>query len=84
MRPSAVALLSLVAAAVTFAGPARGPASADPVAPDLLYFSEKIAADLSARCATCHSDPEMGGMGGFLLQPFVDPRDPHAFGFQVT
>jgi len=46
----------------------------EPAAPDLLYFTRHVAAEIHTRCAGCHSDPESAG--GFLLVPLADPAAP--------
>ncbi len=51
-------------AAIAVGAPPRVP---EPAAPDLLFFSRKVAADLHTRCAGCHSDPESAGR--YLLKP---------------
>jgi hypothetical protein len=54
------------------------PAGADaPAAPDLLFFSKRVAPDLQARCASCHSDPQGAG-AKFLLEPIGETPDSEA------
>jgi hypothetical protein len=43
-------------------------------APDLLFFTRKVAPDLQARCSGCHSDPQGAG-GKFLLEPLGETPD---------
>lgn len=54
--------------------PGAPPPSDAPAAPDLLFFSRKVAPDLQARCAACHSDPEGAG-GKYLLEPLGEEPD---------
>jgi hypothetical protein len=63
---------SLAIAAIAAPPPADAPA-----APDLLFFTKRVAPDLQARCAGCHSDPEGAG-GKFLLEPLGEKPDSEA------
>ncbi len=66
----AAGLFVLGAAALTLAGPPPlGPGTA-PRAPDLLFFSEKVAVRIHHTCAGCHSDEETAGR--YLLVPLDD------------
>jgi len=56
-RTSSIAAI-LVGAALAVAAPAP---RSGPAAPDLLFFSRRVAADLHTHCAGCHSDPESSG-----------------------
>ncbi len=62
-------VLFCVAAALAAPPPADAPA-----APDLLFFTKKVAPDLEARCTGCHSDPELAG-AKYLLQPIGEALD---------
>ncbi|MCK6460029.1 MAG: PKD domain-containing protein [Planctomycetes bacterium] len=53
---------------------AAPPAADAPAAPDLLFFTKKVAPDLQARCSGCHSDPQGAG-GKFLLEPLGEKPD---------
>ncbi|MHC4547148.1 MAG: hypothetical protein ACYTEZ_00085 [Planctomycetota bacterium] len=68
MGRSGSAILVLTAAILTFGAPTRP--GREPAPPDLLFFSQRIAGDLHARCAGCHSDPESAGR--YLLEPLDD------------
>ena len=77
MRTSAAfLLLALGLAALAGPPPVKARRAEPAAAPDLLFFSSKVAADLHSRCASCHSDPELAGR--YLLQPLDDLRDPDA------
>jgi len=71
VRTAAVVFLLALSAA---AAPPRPRVESAPAAPDLLFFEQKVAADLHIRCASCHSDPEMAGR--FLLKPLGDVARP--------
>ncbi len=58
-------------AAAALAAP---PPSDAPAAPDLLFFSKKVAPDLQARCAVCHSDPQGAGVK-YALEPLGEEPD---------
>jgi hypothetical protein len=60
-------LLLLLGTAVAVAAPPPD----SPAPPDLLFFAKKVAPDLHARCAGCHSDPQLAG-GKYLLEPIGD------------
>ncbi|HEX5137354.1 MAG TPA: PKD domain-containing protein [Planctomycetota bacterium] len=76
MRGLKGAFLAISLAVVALAAPAP-PAFDTPAAPDLLFFSKKVAPDLQARCSGCHSDPQGAG-GKFLLEPIGETPDPEA------
>ncbi len=56
---------------------AAAPGPDAPAAPDLLFFTRKVAPDLQARCSGCHSDPQGAG-GKFLLEPLGEKPDSEA------
>lgn len=64
-RSYAAALCALLGAAGVFAGPASVAPWDGPVAPDYIFFAERLHSEAQLRCGGCHEDRETAGR--FLL-----------------